>query len=66
MIIDKASSFGLKEKQTDEAETGFAYKNIDRYLISGKLARIEIKNKIEAVVNRSWYKRSHPLNPPAI
>lgn len=65
VIINKAPSAGLRQGQTDEAEMGFSYYDLDNYLMNGKLESIEITKRIEAMINRSWHKLSLPLSPPA-
>lgn len=63
VIIDKPPSAGLWEGQTDEAEMGVTYHQLDRYLTSGQ-AEEEIKGKIDSMVVKSAHKRSLPLLPP--
>jgi len=51
-IIDKPPSAGLWKGQSDEAELGLTYSDIDRYLVSGE-ARGEVKVKIDSMMARS-------------
>jgi NAD+ synthase len=60
-IIDKPPSAGLWPGQTDEAEMGLSYDDLDRYLITGE-APEDIKQKIEAMIVRN----SHKRNPPPV
>ncbi len=59
-IIDKAPSAGLWEKQTDENEMGFSYKQLDDYIKTGQVED-SIKFKIEKMNNESEHKRRMPL-----
>lgn len=59
-IIDKAPSAGLWGGQTDEADLGFSYDELDQYLLSGK-APAELKGKIEAMIALNDHKRNPPL-----
>ncbi|MDR3184563.1 MAG: NAD(+) synthase [Prevotellaceae bacterium] len=47
-IIDKQPSAGLWEGQTDEAELGITYNQIDAYLLEGTSGSAEADRKIEA------------------
>ena len=58
-IINKPPSAGLWPGQTDEAELGFSYEELDRYLISGKASN-ELRDKIESMIVGSAHKRSLP------
>jgi NAD+ synthase len=58
-IIDKPPSAGLWEDQTDEAEMGFSYEILDRYILTGE-APEEIKRKIEAMRAAADHKRKIP------
>ena len=60
-IIDKPVSAGLWQGQTDEAELGFTYEELDRYLVSGEVSD-ELKGKIKSMIAASDHKR---LPPPA-
>ena len=58
-IIDKPASAGLWPGQTDEAEMGFSYDELDRYLTTGQ-APSPLKDKIEAMMAASAHKRLLP------
>jgi NAD+ synthase len=62
VIIDKPPSAGLWDGQTDEAEMGFTYAALDRYLLTG-LASDEMKSKIKAMAAASSHKRALPPMP---
>jgi NAD+ synthase len=62
-IIDKPPSAGLWDGQTDEAELGLTYDELDSYLITGK-AEPKIKEKIDFKISRSTHKRCLPPIPP--
>ncbi|MBR1418285.1 MAG: NAD(+) synthase [Synergistaceae bacterium] len=55
-IIIKAPSAGLWANQTDEAEMGFSYEQLDKYLETGE-ADSDVKLKIDAMHARSEHKR---------
>ena len=55
-IIIKAPSAGLWANQTDEAEMGFSYEQLDKYLETGE-AESDIKLKIDAMHLKSEHKR---------
>ena len=59
-IIDKPPSAGLWQGQTDEAELGLTYEELDHYLITGE-AGSELRNKIESMIACSDHKRLPPL-----
>jgi NAD+ synthase len=61
-IIDKPPSAGLWDGQTDEAELGLTYDELDSYLITGK-AEPKIKEKIASKMRRSSHKRCPPPIP---
>jgi len=61
-IIDKPPSAGLWPEQTDEAELGLSYEEIDHYLLTGK-ASDEVRKKIEARMVTSHHKRQPPVLP---
>lgn len=63
VIIDKPPSAGLWDGQTDEAELGLSYDELDSYLITGK-AEAKIKEKIDAKIRQSVHKRCMPPVPP--
>ncbi len=62
LIIDKAPSAGLWPGQTDEADMGFSYAELDRYLLTGQ-ASDEVKSKIESMKARNHHKHSLPPIP---
>jgi NAD+ synthase len=62
-IIDKPPSAGLWEGQTDEAEIGFSYEALDRYILTGD-APEELKRKIEAMKAAAAHKCVMPPTPP--
>lgn len=59
VIINKPPSAGLWEGQTDEAEMGITYREIDEYLLNGK-ASPEVIEKVQAAFNRTQHKRMLP------
>jgi len=61
-IINKPPSAGLWPGQTDEGELGISYKELDRYLISGKASQ-EVKQRIEALSRSRAHKRRPPPSP---
>lgn len=61
-IIEKPPSAGLWPGQTDEAELGLSYDDIDRYLLTGE-ADAEVRNKIEARMAACRHKRQPPALP---
>jgi NAD+ synthase len=61
-IIDKPPSAGLWEGQTDEAEMGFTYEALDRYILTGS-APEELKKRIEALKAAGAHKRTAPPIP---
>jgi NAD+ synthase len=56
IIITKPPTAGLWENQTDEAEMGMSYAELDNYILTGS-AEERIKNKIEGMNKRSEHKR---------
>jgi NAD+ synthase len=63
-IIDKAPSAGLWLGQTDEAEMGFSYADLERYLAKGPGAvSPALGLKIERLARASDHKRSLPPMP---
>jgi NAD+ synthase len=60
-IINKKPSAGLWNGQTDEAEMGFSYQELDHYILTGE-ADEEIKQKIEKLAA----KNKHKLEPVPI
>ena len=61
-LINKPPSAGLWPGQTDEAELGITYEELDRYLSSGKASE-EVKQRIEALSRSSTHKRRPPPSP---
>jgi len=61
-IIDKPPSAGLWEGQTDEAEMGVSYEDLDGYVLTGKASE-EARQKIEKMMAGSAHKRSLPPIP---
>jgi NAD+ synthase len=60
-IIDKAPSAGLWIGQTDEAEMGFSYDTLEKYLAEGPSAvPKETADRIEQLQNASGHKRALP------
>ena len=65
-IIEKAPSAGLWIGQTDEAEMGFTYDTLEKYLTEGPSAvPKETADRIEQLRNASNHKRALPPIPPA-
>jgi len=62
-VIDRAPSAGLWEGQTDEAELGVKYNDIDDYL-EGKDISEAAKARIERLYNVTAHKRVMPPKPP--
>ena len=62
-IIDKPPTAGLWKGQTDEAELGLTYDELDRYLVTGE-AEPKIKEKIESKIKQTMHKRCIPPVPP--
>lgn len=58
-IVDKPPSAGLWAGQTDEAELGISYQELDRYLLSGE-APTELKREIESRITANTHKRLPP------
>jgi len=65
-IIERTPSAGLWLGQTDEAEMGFTYAELEQYLNSGPEAVApSLAVKIERLVRASEHKRHPPPSPPA-
>ncbi|MBU2608954.1 MAG: NAD(+) synthase [Chloroflexi bacterium] len=62
VIIDKPPSAGLWVGQTDEAEMGFSYEELDRYITTGDAAP-ELKKKLDAMIAASAHKCQPPPYP---
>ncbi|AZR74129.1 NAD(+) synthase [Anoxybacter fermentans] len=60
-IITKAPSAGLWENQTDEAEMGITYEELDHYILTG-----EAEPRVKEVVDRLHARSLHKLQPPPI
>lgn len=58
-IITKKPTAGLWNDQTDEAEFGFTYSDLDRFL-EGELIPGELESKIKFLINNSHHKRRLP------
>ena len=58
-IIDKPPSAGLWKGQTDEAELGLSYDELDRYLLTDEVSG-GVRKKIESMMAASAHKRSLP------
>jgi len=61
-IIDKPPSAGLWQGQTDEAEMGLSYRELDNFLTTGHAGE-SVKNKIAGMSSRSRHKRCLPPIP---
>lgn len=62
-IIDKAPSAGLWAGQTDEAEMGVTYEELDRYILTGESSP-KARAIIDGMVKRSEHKKILPPVPP--
>jgi NAD+ synthase len=62
-VIDKPPSAGLWGGQTDEAEMGITYKDLDRYILTGE-ADARVKARILSLNKSSEHKRTMPPKPP--
>ena len=63
-IIDKAPSAGLWAGQTDEAEMGVTYEELDRYILNGESSSPEARAIIDSMVKCSAHKKMLPPVPP--
>jgi NAD+ synthase len=64
-IVDRTPSAGLWLGQTDEAEMGFSYDDLERYLDEGpQSVAPAVAMKIERLVRTSEHKRHLPPSPP--
>jgi NAD+ synthase len=61
-IIDKPPSAGLWPGQTDEAELGFSYEELDRYLVTGQASE-DLKKRLKARSEASVHKHRSPPVP---
>jgi NAD+ synthase len=65
-VIDKAPSAGLWIGQTDEAEMGFTYADLERYLSNGAgSVSPQLAEQIERLMRGSEHKRALAPIPPA-
>jgi NAD+ synthase len=65
-VIDKAPSAGLWLGQTDEAEMGFTYAELENYLTKGpETVSPALAMRIERLIRASEHKRSLPPTPGA-
>lgn len=62
VVITKPPSGGLWPRQTDEAELGITYRELDTYLTTGRAAP-EVKEMIESRIRRNAHKRCLPPVP---
>lgn len=62
-IIQKPPSAGLWAGQTDEAEMGITYEELDRYLTTGEVQE-DVRKKINTLAQASTHKRKMPATPP--
>jgi NAD+ synthase len=63
-IIDKAPSAGLWAGQTDEAEMGFAYNDLERYLMRGpEGVAPALALRLERIIRATEHKREMPPTP---
>ncbi|MFA4964717.1 MAG: NAD(+) synthase [Thermoleophilia bacterium] len=62
-IIDKPPSAGLWASQTDEAEMGLTYDELDSYLLTGTAAPA-VKTRVDAMHTASEHKRTLPRIAP--
>ena len=63
-IIDKAPSAGLHPGQTDEADLGVKYADLDRYAVGGPdSVPPALAMRIERMIRASEHKRARPATP---
>ncbi|MBI4295176.1 MAG: NAD(+) synthase [Chloroflexi bacterium] len=62
-IIDKAPSAGLWSGQTDEADMGLTYEELDTYLLTGQGSE-DLKRKVKKMKAASAHKRALPPVAP--
>jgi NAD+ synthase len=60
-IINKPPSANLYEGQTDEAELGFSYEDIDDLILRGSSGNLDIDTKIDQRYRLTQHKRALPL-----
>ena len=61
-IIDKPPSAGLWANQTDEAEMGLSYQELDRYIRTGE-AQPKVKQRVDRLAALSEHKKRLPPIP---
>jgi NAD+ synthase len=62
-IIEKPPSAGMWKGQTDEAELGFSYEELDRYLVEGT-GKDQVAERIEQLRRSNAHKLRIPKMPP--
>ncbi len=62
VIVDRPPSAGLWAGQTDEAELGISYQDLDRYFLTGE-AEAGLRSRIERMVSGTQHKRCPPRMP---
>lgn len=63
-VIEKAPSAGLWPGQTDEADMGFTYETLERYLVQGPEAvSPALALRVERLIRASEHKRHPPVTP---
>ncbi|MFQ5744416.1 MAG: NAD(+) synthase [Acidobacteriota bacterium] len=63
-IVEKAPSAGMWSGQTDEAELGFSYQELDRYLVEGE-GSVELANQVRERRRHNQHKLRVPKMPPS-
>lgn len=63
-IIEKPPSAGMWPGQTDEAEIGFSYDDLDRYLVGGEGSEA-LASRVEELRRKNAHKLRIPKLPPA-
>lgn len=61
-IITKPPTAGLWSDQTDEAELGITYEELDRYILTGE-AKPKVKERIENLAAQNEHKLGYPPTP---
>src|SRR5699024_3035214 len=59
IVIEKVPEAGLWDNQTDEEEMGFSYKELDKFIKTGKGSK-ELKKKIHKMYYMNMHKREYP------
>lgn len=62
-IIDRQPSAGLWHNQCDETELGVTYRELDDYLLHGRVSS-SAREILEGLIAKSAHKRAMPLIPP--